>query len=111
MVFILLALLLKFLLKQLSVIILLFTFHRLFQNDYFRSVIDVLGSTTLMFNSDMWLVVGDFNVPEFVQVVDSNRISAEASSLVDLMEFLNLHQCSSKLLDLVLSNINCLVTK
>lgn len=97
-------------LSNFNTIVLVIYFPPSLTVEYFRSVVDALLTLDSL-NSSNLLILGDFNLPEFVNIKQSVQPSAKMIAMSQLIEFFNLKQfnkipnVNGKCLDLVLSNV------
>ena len=83
---------------------------------FYQIFFKAFGSLDFIVGADI-VIVGDFNLPDFEQNNPPEYISQKVSHLRNLSNFLNLKQFNfvpnvySRILDLVLSNIDPIVTK
>lgn len=85
--------------------------------DSFEHFLDQFTLLTAVFQSNV-IIVGDFNVPDFHAKTLPRRLGSQRSILVsnfansfNLAQYNQIFNCNNRLLDLVLSNFNCTVTR
>jgi hypothetical protein len=97
-------------LSNFNTIVLVIYFPPSLTVEYFRSVVDAFLTLDSL-NSSNLFILGDFNLPEFVNIKQSVQPSAKMIAMSQLIQFFNLKQFNNipnvngKCLDLVLSNV------
>lgn len=83
-------------------------------HDTYTSLFEVLSSLYYL-NDAHILILGDFNIPEYVKLLDCQEKNLTVLALNNFCQFFNLEQfnfirnTNNRLLDLVLANFNCTV--